>query len=128
MRQTYQKQLIWDTVMALHHPTAEEVYEEAQKHCPRLSRGTVYRHLLALIAQKCLLKVVMPDHSMRFDKIKAAHYHAVCDSCGAFFDIALPYQTHLDGFCDETGAMIKTHTLFFHGICNNCQQKERKTT
>ncbi len=126
MRHTFQQQLVWETVQALCHPTAEEVYERAIQVCPSLSRGTVYRHLAAFVEQRRLSKVHMEDHSARFDTTRIPHYHAVCESCGVFFDIALPYQNHLNDFRDQTGAVIKTHTLFFHGICHNCQKKKGK--
>ena len=56
-RNSAQRSLILD-IMAGNktHPTANEIYEEARKKHPHISRGTVYRNLNFLVDSKNILR------------------------------------------------------------------------
>ena len=45
VRHTKQKQMVYDALRALDHPTATELYEYVQAENPRISKATVFRSL-----------------------------------------------------------------------------------
>ena len=69
------------------HPSAEEVWAHVRRHCPTLSRATVY-NTLKLFAEKKLLKAqVLKEGTVLFDPRIDAHHHFIDVETGAIYDV-----------------------------------------
>jgi Fe2+ or Zn2+ uptake regulation protein len=69
------------------HPTAEEVWQQASKDCPTLSRATVY-NTLNLLAEKGLLKPqAVREGVVVFDAHVERHHHFIDEETGAIHDV-----------------------------------------
>lgn len=122
-RFSLQKQIIWDALQHLGHPTAQEVLEEVQKQCPRISRGTVYRNLNRLVEEGALARIFFPGSPDRFDTDTSPHNHVRCSHCGRIFNLASDRMGEIDRKIEqETGFTIETHSISFEGICPRCRQ------
>ena len=72
---------------ATDHPTADEVWAKVRRHCPTLSRATVY-NTLNLFAEKGLLRSQpLREGVAVFDPRIAPHHHFIDDDTGRVFDI-----------------------------------------
>jgi len=70
-----------------HHPTADEVWGQVRKHCPTVSRATVY-NTLNLYVEKGLLKLqVLKEGTAVFDAEVGAHHHFIDDETGKIYDV-----------------------------------------
>jgi Fe2+ or Zn2+ uptake regulation protein len=85
------------------HPSADEVWEEVQRTCPTISRGTVYNTLNLLVKKGLLRAQVLREGTVVFDSHVEAHHHFIDEETGRIYDV--PWQAvkvsgedSLDGF------------------------------
>lgn len=106
------------------HPTAEKIYELAQKRLPNIGLGTVYRNLNILCDEGAVLRIHTPGDADHFDFNTMRHDHFYCTHCGQVFDIDLP---PISPECFEqsvkNGATIKSYHLIVEGQCAQCSKK-----
>jgi Fur family peroxide stress response transcriptional regulator len=111
------------------HPTADAVYAEVRKEIPGISLGTVYRNLKLLAETGEVTPVAGSGVLIRYDGCTDNHHHFRCDSCGCVLDVDEPVDTGLDRrVAARTGLAIRCHSLVFHGLCEDCQSRERGST
>jgi Fur family peroxide stress response transcriptional regulator len=125
-RNSLQKRVIRDALAVMDHPTATEVYERVRGEHPQISLGTVYRNLGTLAQDGDALRLSFAGEADRFDPNTHEHYHAVCTSCGAVFDVHTGIEPAIIQKMDKavqnmTGIKITQHNLVFEGICTKCQ-------
>ncbi len=129
-RNTHQRQIILDILRQEHvHPTADQLYEEVKKAVPAISKGTVYRNLKILEEMGLInvLKLERNRHQYEYRRVNHSHFH--CESCGAIFDIDVRFDAELDSnFISLTGFQVSHHNLEFHGLCQDCQNKQKNKT
>ncbi len=81
-RETRQKELILRILhAALSHPTAEWIYEQAKKHMPHISKGTVYRNLAILFEEGKISELNLSGTVTRYEIKQQPHYHFRCERC-----------------------------------------------
>ena len=121
VRNTIQKNLIRNAVIALDHPTAEDVYQHLHAENPSISRATVYRNLNTMEQNGELRRVIVPDGADIFDKTTMQHYHVKCTCCGSVADISgfiFPPTSSAISDYEITG-----HELVFLGRCPECKNE-----
>ncbi|MBQ6876945.1 MAG: transcriptional repressor [Oscillospiraceae bacterium] len=121
MKNTIQKTAIMNALMALDHPTADEVYECVHSEFPSISKATVYRILNRISEEGEILHLQIPGGADRFDTTLCAHHHLKCNKCGKICDVSVP---ELDGIekriKEENGFAIGGYRLVFSGLCSDC--------
>ena len=119
-RQTKQKQIIYEALQYLDHPTATEVYGRVQEIAPTVSRATVFRVLGGFAGGGRALELKLAGAETRYDYNVVPHYHARCRVCGRVSDVETePFFGEVanktaDGFC------VEGYTLEFYGKCVEC--------
>ena len=121
-RQTKQKQIIYDALKTLDHPTATEVYAFVHDVSPTVSRATVFRVLGGFAQSGRALELKLAGNEVRYDYNVMPHYHARCQKCGRVADVCTKgvneggmVATNTDGF------EIEGYTLEFFGTCKLCR-------
>ena len=105
------------------HPTAEEIYAEVKKNCPKISLATVYRNLNQLAEAGLIRKVEGLDGSVHFDHNTHNHYHFVCIKCNKVYDVPCEVAPDLNQkVLVKTGLQVISHDITFKGICQHCQK------
>ncbi|MEG0913564.1 MAG: transcriptional repressor [Oscillospiraceae bacterium] len=121
-RSTSQKRLIMSIMEDnYNHPTADEIYEQARRTDPHISRGTIYRNLNILSDSGAIRKLAMPEGPDHFDCNMNDHYHFLCRCCNRVFDTEIEYKKELN--CSPPGLQgFKTewHRLVMVGLCSEC--------
>lgn len=125
-RNTKQRRLVLEAVQSSRdHPTADQIYMHIREKDSKISRGTVYRNLGVLAAEKEITHVKVPAAD-RYDFRLDNHYHMVCICCGAVCDAPIGYKEEYDRMMEmETGFCVKRHHTIFEGICPECQKKQQ---
>ena len=77
------------------HPTAEEVYKAVRRQMPRISLGTVYKSLEALVKSQLATKITNGDGSSRYDCRGEDHYHLRDVETGEVRDLPAPFDPNL---------------------------------
>ena len=124
-RETKQRQIVLEAVQAHRdHPCAEQIYEDVCKIDDKISRGTVYRNLGCLAADKEIYHVRVPGAD-RYDSRTDSHYHIICMRCGTVEDVPLDYREDIDlTIAEMTGYTHLRHRVVFEGLCNKCLKGE----
>ena len=73
VRNTRQKQMVYDALTRHDHPTATEVYERVHSEHPTVSRGTVFRVLGGFAAGGQVRRVTLADSDTRYDHTLEPH-------------------------------------------------------
>ena len=126
-RNSAQRSLILD-IMAGNktHPTADEIYEEARKKDPHISRGTVYRNLNFLVDSKNILRISVPNGADHFDSTLEEHYHFYCENCGKVTDVPeldICKIKETESALSQQGYSQIKHKIVFEGLCPECSRK-----
>lgn len=107
------------------HPTADTVYMNIREEFPNISLGTVYRNLSLLASIGEITKISCGDNADHFDPNTQPHYHFLCKTCGCVQDIAMPAMPSIvSAASDNFDGTIEGHTVFFHGVCRECENKK----
>ncbi len=122
-RQTKQKQIIYDALKTLDHPTATEVYGFVHETAPTVSRATVFRVLGGFASSGRALELRAAGSEVRYDYNVEPHYHARCTVCGKVADVmaqGLPV-----GALTVTAGHdfdVSGYSVEFYGTCKNCKK------
>ena len=122
-RQTKQKQIIYDALTTLDHPTATEVYGYVHETHPTVSRATVFRVLSGFAGNGKALELRVAGDEVRYDYNVEPHYHAHCVTCGRVSDIAMqgaPFgELNVTANC---GFDVQGYSVEFFGVCGECKK------
>ncbi len=119
-RQTKQKQIIYETLTRLDHPTATEVYTSVREAQPSVSRATVFRVLGGFAAVGKAKELRLAGSEVRYDYNVTPHYHARCWGCNRVVDVCLPEPLALDEVRLPEFS-IEGYGVEFFGRCKACQ-------
>lgn len=111
------------------HPNAAWILEAVREQLPSISLGTVYRALEALVKEGHVMTIEHAGQATRYDyKHGEGHHHAVCECCGAVFDVPLPVpeQAIAQPKGLPRGFLVKQVHVEYVGICQNCLSKSEK--
>lgn len=123
VRNTRQKQMVYDALTRLDHPTATEVYERVHSEHPTVSRGTVFRVLGGFAAGGQVRRVTLADSDTRYDHTLEPHAHGRCRICGRVCDVFLPDFSAIAQTARSDGFRIDGCEVEFYGVCADCSQK-----
>ena len=123
-RQTKQKQIIYDALKALDHPTATEVYGYVRNVHTSVSRATVFRVLGGFAANGRALELRAAGNEVRYDYNVEPHYHARCLRCGKVADVmaeGLPEKGL--SVTAGSGFLVEGYSVEFFGTCRECNEE-----
>ena len=124
-RQTKQKQIIYDALKTLDHPTATEVYGYVHENHPTVSRATVFRVLSGFADNGRALELRAAGNEVRYDYNVEPHYHARCLCCGRVADVmAEGLPTKGLSVQAECGFSVEGYSVEFFGTCRICRANE----
>jgi Fur family transcriptional regulator, peroxide stress response regulator len=98
LRCTPQRLAVYDRMaVALHHPTAEEIFQTVRAQIPKISLATVYKALEALVAIGAVTRLTVSEGtgSARYDARSENHYHFRCLRTGMVHDLPTRFDPEL---------------------------------
>ena len=116
-RSTKQRECVYQALMALYHPTADEVYERLCKDSPGIGRATVFRNLAILAEEGRAIKLFFSDEVARYDPNVDGHHHFMCRHCQRIVDLPAKDKVPLPESDEFTADMQAIH---FYGLCRAC--------
>ena len=128
MNYSRQREIIFDTLRRhAIHPTAERLYNIIKGEQPDSNIGiaTVYRNLRRMANSGSIKKISGLEDAEHFDHNTHTHYHFLCKKCNRVFDIDAKVAPEIiEKKKKETGFIINSYDIVFHGICKDCQKEE----
>ena len=123
-RQTKQKQIIYDALKTLDHPTATEVFGYVHENYPTVSRATVFRVLSGFADNGRALELRAAGNEVRYDYNVAPHYHAHCHKCGRVADVCAEGMPKSGLKVTMAGDFaVEGYSVEFFGVCGACQNE-----
>ncbi len=122
-RQTKQKQIIYEALKTLNHPTATEVYGYVHNAYPTVSRATVFRVLGGFADSGRALELRSAGSEVRYDYNVKPHCHGRCLLCGKVVDLEvedLPSVGVKTRNCK--GFEVESYAVEFFGKCEECRE------
>lgn len=112
------------------HMSAEEIYFLVKQKSPEIGLATVYRTLEILTDLKVIDKVSFNDGLARYDLRKEGakhfHHHLLCLECGNIEEVEEDLLGEVEEIIEQRyHFVVKDHRLTFHGICRECQKKNK---
>ena len=117
----YAKKILEIVEQSNEHMTAEQVFMELRRSCPKVVLATVYNNLNRLWQEERIRKVSVEGMPDRYDRI-LRHDHLLCKECGRLLDIDLGDMTaQLE---EKVGASILSYDLKLVYLCDECRKKK----
>ncbi len=111
------------------HLSAEEIFFFVRKKNAEIGLATVYRTLEILTDLRIVDKVSFNDGVARYDLRKEGakhfHHHLLCLECGNIEEVEEDLLGSVEEIVEQKyHFLVKDHRLTFHGVCQNCQNKQ----
>ncbi len=119
-RTTKQRDIVYEALCSLYHPTANEVYDALSRTHPSVGRATVFRNLAVLEEEGRIIRLIFPGEGARYDPVVDGHAHFSCKSCGKIIDLPPP-----KGFSPPASEeyLVETCSVKYNGVCRECQNQ-----
>jgi Fur family ferric uptake transcriptional regulator len=108
------------------HFNIETLYISMKNKNYRVSRATIYNTIDLLLDSNLVIKHQFEKNIAQFERSfkYKQHDHLICDKCGKIIEFCDPriqsIQTTISKLMDFN---VKYHSLYFHGICSDCQRE-----
>lgn len=125
IKKTAQTKYIYDYIKSSrHHPSAEDIYSEAQKRLPYITRATVYNVLRRLVRAGEVRELYLKKGLTVYDGNPEPHPHFKCRRCGAIQDV------FIDGFAEFIEDVKKKFSdaeveLNIFSLCERCRNSSK---
>ncbi len=86
LKATYQRIVIYEALMLLGHPTAEQIFDYIREQYPSISLATVYKTLETFEKSELAIKVQTSGEKHRYDANMNSHNHLYCKKTGKIID------------------------------------------
>ncbi len=123
---TYQRQVIYETVMSLPgHPSPEVIYEKAKERIPSISLATVYKNIRTFLESGVFQEVSFHHGSLRVEANRRPHHHLVCMRCRSIMDLdandvePVPLKAQV-----PSGFQVQRFAVDVLGICEDCSKQQ----
>lgn len=87
-----------------------------------IDRVTVFRIINTFVEKGLIKKLEFQEGKARYELNKEEHHHLICQNCGKIEDVLDTVIPDFEKKIEKKHKfLIKSHSLEFYGLCENCQ-------
>jgi Fur family peroxide stress response transcriptional regulator len=123
LKRTAQSKFIYEFIKnTKNHPSVEDIYREANKKLPYITRATIYNVLKRLVSKGEVKELFLKKGLSVYDGNPEPHPHLRCKVCGKIEDIEL---SGFSAFLDEIKMVYPEGDvdLSIIDVCSECKIK-----
>jgi len=103
------------------HLSIEDLFEYIKKQFSSISLATLYKNINAMLENKLITEVKIPNMKSKYEIAKDTHAHILCTKCGEFKDIAINLDAVLSSTALKTDYALTDTSVVFSGLCSKCK-------
>lgn len=109
------------------HAGADDLYQLARVHDPRLSLSTVYRALNKLKEMGLIHELHLDEEHHHYELVvKGNHHHLICQGCGKVIEVECVLVDEMLAHIEaQHGFTVASAQMEFIGYCADCQARSR---
>jgi Fur family peroxide stress response transcriptional regulator len=105
------------------HINIEELFIHIKKRFASISLATLYKNINAMLDNKLISEVKIPNMKAKYEISKAPHIHMLCTSCHAFIDLELDLNDLVATASLKSNYKIEDTNIILSGLCEYCNNK-----
>jgi len=104
------------------HIAVEDLFVHIKKQFSSISLATLYKNINAMLANRLISEVKIPNMKTRYEITKDPHLHMLCNQCHEFIDLELDLNALVAEASHRSHYKIETTSIILSGICESCQK------
>jgi Fur family transcriptional regulator, peroxide stress response regulator len=110
------------SIMHTHgHVNVEDLFFHIKKSFASISLATLYKNINAMLENKLISEVKIPNRKAKYEIAKPPHIHMLCRSCHAFNDLKLDLDELVATASLKSHYKIEETNIILSGLCEHCQ-------
>jgi Fur family peroxide stress response transcriptional regulator len=102
------------------HPSAPQVFREAEKKGKPLSLSTVYATLHEFSRHGLIKTLEFDQMENRYEMNLEEHINLICEGCGKIIDYPVPPSVDQGTLTKATGFRVRKTRMEYYGCCREC--------
>lgn len=105
------------------HINIEELFIHIKKKFASISLATLYKNINAMLNNKLISEVKIPNMKAKYEISKAPHIHMLCKSCHEFIDLELDLSDLVATASLKSHYSVDETSIILSGLCDCCKNK-----
>ena len=123
LKVTPQRLGILSLMQTMGHINIEELYTQIKVQFSSISLATLYKNINAMVANRLITEVKVPNVKSKYEITKDPHIHLLCDTCNEFIDLDLDINPLLNEASSKSHYELYGSCIVLSGVCEKCQEK-----
>jgi len=105
------------------HINIEDLFTHIKKRFASISLATLYKNINAMLENKLISEVKIPNMKAKYEISKRPHIHMLCKSCHEFIDLELDLNDLITSASLKSQYMVEDTNIILSGLCESCKNK-----
>jgi len=104
------------------HISIEDLFIQIKREFSSISLATLYKNINAMLDNKLISEVNIPQLKCKYEISKTPHAHLLCDNCGEFKDINIDLDALIKTTEKTSHYKVNNTNMIFSGLCEKCKE------
>ncbi len=106
------------------HIAVDDLFAHIKKRFSSISLATLYKNIDAMLKNRLISEIKIPNMKTRYEISKAPHVHMLCTKCHEFIDLELELDELVTAASNKSHYIINETSIVLSGLCESCQNSK----